>query len=126
MAQGKLIVSLSLASADLDHGIGGERVFRHLEIGRRRTFADAARGVVVRPVARAEVTAELALDLALGGTKRHSFKPITTRRYHSGEHLVQLQRVAEEAEQNSMLYGLFAVGLSLLMGWLAGRVFALV
>jgi len=25
-----------------------------------------------------------------------------------------------------MLYGLFAVGLSLLMGWLAGRVFALV
>jgi uncharacterized protein (TIGR02186 family) len=34
--------------------------------------------------------------------------------------------VAEEAEQNSMLYGLFAVGLSLLMGWLAGRVFALV
>ena len=34
--------------------------------------------------------------------------------------------VADEAEQHSMLYGLFAVGLSLLMGWLAGRVFALV
>lgn len=34
--------------------------------------------------------------------------------------------VAEEAEQSSVLYGLFAVGLSLLMGWLAGRVFALV
>jgi len=34
--------------------------------------------------------------------------------------------VADEAQQNSMLYGLFAVGLSLFMGWLAGRVFALV
>ena len=34
--------------------------------------------------------------------------------------------VAQEAEQSSFLYGLFAVGLSLLMGWLAGRVFALV
>ena len=34
--------------------------------------------------------------------------------------------VAEQAEQSSFLYGLFAVFLSLLMGWLAGRVFALV
>lgn len=34
--------------------------------------------------------------------------------------------VAQQAEESSMLYGLFAVGLSLLMGWLAGRVFALV
>lgn len=30
--------------------------------------------------------------------------------------------VAEEAEDNSILYGLFAVGLSLFMGWFAGRV----
>lgn len=34
--------------------------------------------------------------------------------------------VADEAERSALLYGLFAVGLSLLMGWLAGRVFALV
>ncbi len=34
--------------------------------------------------------------------------------------------VAEQADDSSFLYGLFAVGLSLLMGWLAGRVFALV
>jgi uncharacterized protein (TIGR02186 family) len=34
--------------------------------------------------------------------------------------------VAEQADQSSVLYGLFAVLLSLLMGWLAGRVFALV
>ena len=34
--------------------------------------------------------------------------------------------VAEQADQSSFLYGLFAVFLSLLMGWLAGRVFALV
>jgi uncharacterized protein (TIGR02186 family) len=34
--------------------------------------------------------------------------------------------VAQQAEQSSVLYGLFAVALSVLMGWLAGRVFALV
>jgi uncharacterized protein (TIGR02186 family) len=34
--------------------------------------------------------------------------------------------VAQEAERSSFAYGLVAVGLSLLMGWLAGRVFALV
>jgi uncharacterized protein (TIGR02186 family) len=34
--------------------------------------------------------------------------------------------VAEQADRSSFLYGLFAVFLSLLMGWLAGRVFALV
>jgi uncharacterized protein (TIGR02186 family) len=34
--------------------------------------------------------------------------------------------VALHAEDSPMLYGLFAVGLSLLMGWLAGRVFTLV
>lgn len=33
--------------------------------------------------------------------------------------------VSDRAQDSSMLYGLFAVGLSLLMGWLAGRVFAL-
>ena len=33
--------------------------------------------------------------------------------------------VAEQAERSSLLYGLFAVFLSLFMGWLAGRVFAL-
>jgi len=33
--------------------------------------------------------------------------------------------VAEQADESSVLYGLFAVGLSVLMGWLAGRVFAL-
>jgi len=34
--------------------------------------------------------------------------------------------VAAQADQSSFLYGLFAVFLSLFMGWLAGRVFALV
>ncbi|MGR4884650.1 DNA alkylation repair protein [Streptomyces sp. LARHCF249] len=45
-------------------------------------------------------TRTLAAGETLTGTKRHSFKPITTRRYHSGEHLVQLQvngRVRGEA-----------------------------
>lgn len=34
--------------------------------------------------------------------------------------------VADQADQSSFLYGLFAVFLSLFMGWLAGRVFALI
>jgi uncharacterized protein (TIGR02186 family) len=34
--------------------------------------------------------------------------------------------VAEQADQSSFLYGLFAVLLSLFMGWLAGRVFAMI
>ena len=34
--------------------------------------------------------------------------------------------VAEEAQDNAFLYGLFAVGLSVFMGWAAGRLFALV
>ncbi|AWZ09596.1 MULTISPECIES: DNA alkylation repair protein [unclassified Streptomyces] len=45
-------------------------------------------------------TRRMAPGETLTGTKRHSFKPITTRRYHSGEHLVQLQvngRVRGEA-----------------------------
>ncbi|QES48752.1 DNA alkylation repair protein [Streptomyces venezuelae] len=45
-------------------------------------------------------TRALAPGEKLTGTRRHSFKPITTRRYHSGEHLVQIQvngRVRGEA-----------------------------
>jgi uncharacterized protein (TIGR02186 family) len=34
--------------------------------------------------------------------------------------------VADQAEESSFLYGLFAVLLSLFMGWLAGRIFALI
>lgn len=34
--------------------------------------------------------------------------------------------VAEQAQKSSVLYGLFAVCLSVLMGWIAGRLFALV
>ncbi|MBH5323389.1 TIGR02186 family protein [Erythrobacter sp. JGD-13] len=36
------------------------------------------------------------------------------------------RRVEEEANNNALLYGLLAVGLSVLMGWAAGRLFALV
>ena len=34
--------------------------------------------------------------------------------------------IANQAENNSFLYGLFAISLSLLMGWAAGRLFAIV
>lgn len=36
------------------------------------------------------------------------------------------RRVEDAANDNSLLYGLFAVGLSVLMGWAAGRLFALI
>ncbi|WP_271077036.1 TIGR02186 family protein [Aurantiacibacter sp. MUD61] len=36
------------------------------------------------------------------------------------------RRVEEEANNNALLYGLIAVGLSVFMGWAAGRLFALV
>lgn len=36
------------------------------------------------------------------------------------------RRVEDSANDNALLYGLFAVGLSVLMGWAAGRLFALV
>lgn len=35
-------------------------------------------------------------------------------------------RVATEAQESGFFYGLFAIGLSLFMGWAAGRIFALV
>jgi len=34
--------------------------------------------------------------------------------------------VADKAEDSAFLYGLFAVGLSVFMGWAAGRLFTLV
>ena len=58
------------SSADLDLGVGHELVGRHLEIARRRAFADASGRVVVRAVAGAEpaavVAARVAQRLALG------------------------------------------------------------
>lgn len=36
------------------------------------------------------------------------------------------RRVEEESERNPFLYGLFAVALSVFMGWVAGRLFAMV
>src|SRR5688500_17231436 len=68
-AQGKLMVQ---TSADADSGVGGEFILRHLEIDRRRTFADAGGGVVMRPVAGAEIAAILAAALAFRRAERHA------------------------------------------------------
>src|SRR5688500_1418341 len=68
-AQGKLMVQ---TSADADSGVGGEFILRHLEIDRRRTFADAGGGVVMRSVARAEIAAILAAALAFRRAERHA------------------------------------------------------
>src|ERR1700732_5230260 len=44
--------------ADLDGGVGGEFVGRHEQIERRRTLADARRGIIDRTVAWAEPATE--------------------------------------------------------------------
>src|SRR5687768_4417063 len=54
-------LAMTGSSADLDLGVGQERVGRHVEVARRRPFPDAAGRVVMRPVARAEPAAELPL-----------------------------------------------------------------
>src|SRR5918993_5501180 len=50
--------------ADSDAGVGHERVLRHRQVDGRRALADPASRVVVRAMARAEVTVEIALRLA--------------------------------------------------------------
>src|SRR3546814_13742682 len=68
LAQGKLILSCS--SADRHDGVGGEVVGRHFQIPGRRALADERGGVVVRPVARAEIASVIAARFAPGGAKR--------------------------------------------------------
>src|SRR3546814_16653038 len=70
LAQGKLILSCS--SADRHDGVAGEVIGRHFQIPGRRALADARGGVVVRPVARAEIAAVIAARFALGGANRHA------------------------------------------------------
>src|SRR5689334_17617175 len=58
--------------ADLHDGVFFEGVDRHFEIERRRTFADAARGVVLRAVAWAVPAAELAARIGRLLTERYA------------------------------------------------------
>src|SRR3546814_9657010 len=66
--------ALPISSADADDRVGREFIFRNLEIGRSRTFADTTGRIVVRTVARAEIPPEFAPRLALGGAQRHTAK----------------------------------------------------
>src|SRR5688500_19954797 len=63
---------LSPPLADLHERIGLEGVLRHLEIERRGSAADAARGVVFRAMARAEPAAVLAARLRRLLALRHT------------------------------------------------------
>src|SRR6185437_1975073 len=67
-------------SADPDLGVGGESVRRQDEILRRRTFADAARGIVLRAVAGAEPAVVFALvgerDAAEMGADADDHQPL--------------------------------------------------
>src|SRR5688500_15222570 len=55
--------------ADGHDSVGREVIFRHGEVEWRRAFADASGGVVVRPMAWAEIAAILAAVLARGDTQ---------------------------------------------------------
>src|SRR3546814_16584978 len=59
-------------SADRHDGIAVEFIGRHDQIRGCRALTDARRGVIVRAVARAEITAEIAAILPLGGAERHA------------------------------------------------------
>src|SRR5882724_4703348 len=59
-------------SADLHDGVVFELIDRHFQIERRRTFADAARRVVLRAVARTIPAAELAARIGRLLAQRHA------------------------------------------------------
>src|SRR5690242_15985361 len=66
-AQGKL-----MSGPHRDRRRRVELIVRHDQIPRRRSFADARRGIVLRAVAGAEIAAELAARLAFLVAQRHT------------------------------------------------------
>src|SRR5664279_5040181 len=77
-----------MRSADLNLGVGREFVRRQVEILRRRTFPDAAGGVVLRAVARAEPAVILALvgerDAAEMGADTNDDQPLIVALFDAG------------------------------------------
>src|SRR5437868_13133144 len=71
LAQEKLMRGLPLRS-DHDRGRARELIVWHFEILWRRPLPDARRGVVHRPVARAEIAAVRTPVLAFGDAERHT------------------------------------------------------
>ena len=62
---------------------------------------------------------------ALLGVERHGSElPLSHRCNHGCQGALLV--VAVNAQRNGLLYGLFAVLVSVAMGWIAGRLFALV
>src|SRR3546814_15886072 len=66
-AQGKLILRPHLYDR-----IGRECIFGHRQVARRRAFANPRGGIVLRAVARAEITAVFAARLAFLVAQRHA------------------------------------------------------
>jgi hypothetical protein len=63
---------LRLSSTDHDDSVGRECIFGNLEVLRRGALADAARGIISRAVARAEIAAERPAILALARAEGHA------------------------------------------------------
>src|SRR3546814_6196920 len=78
-AQGKLILRPHLYDR-----IGRECIFGHRQVARRRAFANPRGGIVLRAVARAEITAVFAARLAFLVAQRHAAE-------RSEEHTSELQ-----------------------------------
>jgi len=99
---------------------------------RQGLYTEDSDGVTISDGVLYQARIEVPSNVTTGRYTAETFAIADGRVIASAIAEVQVQKqgferfVAEQAEDSSFLYGLFAVFLSLLMGWLAGRVFALV
>jgi uncharacterized protein (TIGR02186 family) len=99
---------------------------------REGLFREAPEGVAINEGVLYQARMEVPSNVITGQYTAETFAIARGRVIASAVARVEVRKlgferfVARHAEESPLLYGLFAVGLSLLMGWLAGRVFALV
>ena len=99
---------------------------------REGLYREAAEGVTINEGVLYQARMAVPSNVATGRYTAETFAIAQGRVIASAVARVEVRKlgferfIAQSAEESSLLYGLFAVGLSLLMGWLAGRVFALV
>lgn len=99
---------------------------------REGLYKEAGRGVTINDGVLYQARIAVPSNVITGRYTAETFAISDGRVIASAIAEVEVQKqgferfVAEQADQSAFLYGLFAVALSVLMGWLAGRVFALV
>jgi uncharacterized protein (TIGR02186 family) len=99
---------------------------------RQHLYQQNARGVTVDNGVLYQARIDLPSNVATGRFTAETFAIARGRVMASAITDVEVRKigfeklVADKAEDSAVLYGLFAVGLSVLMGWAAGRLFTLV